>query len=321
MKGLNIMNSLNIVLVFIVLMSLGFFTNKFKLVDSNFINSLSSFVFKIIFPAMVINSMISDSSKVSVSTLILLVAIATVSIIFMYFIGNFMNFIFKNKGDKARILRFGLMYPNYAFMAYPVMEILFGHAGLFYIAIFTIPVRILYFSLSGLLLKGPSSDDDSKDSKPALLANIKTALLNPAVIAVPVGLILYYFKIPLPEFISQTIKYLAATATPLGMIILGLALPQKGFIKAFSDKKILIQSFFRLFIAPALGLLFFSFVHVDPLIRNVSIIYLALPMVSSSVILSINYKSDWKTCAKAVLVSTILSVVTLPIWIWVIGTL
>jgi len=313
------MNALNFALVLLIFMSIGFFARKYNYVDANFLQSLSSLVFKFVFPAMIINSMKFENSSGDLKNIVDLIFIASVSLIVMFAVGTVMNKILRCLGDRARILRHGIMYPNFTFMAFPVMEALFGQKGLFYISIFTIPIRISYYMLSGFLIKGVDVTEDKAKRTKSMAQNIKKALINPAVIAVPIGLCIYFFSIPLPMFASKAISLLAATASPLGMIISGLALPQQGFKEAFTDKKILCQSFVRLLLAPLLALLLLKLVPIDPLVKNISILYCALPTASSAVIYALNFRSDVNSCAKSILVTTVLSIFTLPLWTWLLG--
>ena len=313
------MNALNFSLVLLICMGIGFFANRFKVVDPKFLTSLSSLVFTFIFPAMIINSMQLQNSTSDVINIIDLFIIASVSLIVLFFVGTLMNRLTKSEGDKAQVLRFGIIYPNFTYMAFPVMEALYGQKGLFYISIFTVPIRISYYILSGFLIKGFGAMEDKAEKRQYLRSGIKKALLNPAVISVPIGLCIYFFRIPLPFFASKTISILAATASPLGMIISGLALPQKEFKDAFLDKKILVQTVVRLVVAPLLALLALRMVHLDALVRNVSILYCAMPTASSAVVFALNFKSDVSTCAKSVLVSTVCSILTLPLWTLVLS--
>lgn len=312
------MDAFNFALVLLVFMFLGFIANKLKIVDSNFLNSLTSLVFKVIFPAMIINSMqMKDSSEYLMNGLTLIV-ISSVILAFLFILGTIMNKITGCKGDKARILRHGLIFPNFTFLAFPVMESLYGQKGLFYISFFTIPVRISYYMFSGFLVKGFNTNEDKAQRKKYILENIKKACLTPAVIAVPVGLCIYFFSIPLPFFISKSMSMLAASAAPLGMLISGLALPLDGFKDAFKDKKILFQALINMVIAPLIAFLLLGIMDIDPLVKKITILYCALPMASSAVVFAIQYKSDLDTCVKCILATNVFSVLTLPFWSWVV---
>lgn len=312
------MGALNFALVLLIFMFLGFISNHLKIVDSNFLNSLTSFVFKIIFPAMIVNSMQLKDSSGNLKNAVILILISSAVLIITFILGTLMNAITRCKGDKARILRHGLIFPNFTFLAYPVMEALYGQIGLFYISFFTIPVRISYYMFSGFLVKGFDALEDKSERKKYILENVKKAFLTPAVIAVPVGLCIYFFSIPLPFFISKTISMLAGAAAPLGMLISGLALNLEGFKEAFKDKYILFQAFFNLVIVPLIAFLLLGLFEIDPLVKKISILYCALPMASSAVVFAIQYKSDLNTCVRSILATNVFSILTLSFWSWAV---
>jgi predicted permease len=314
----DIMDALNFALVLLVFMLLGFITNQFKLVHSSFLESLTNFVFKIIFPALIINSMQMKDSAGDIKNAVIMIIISTAVLIGTFILGSIMNTLTRCKGDKGRVLRHGLIFPNFTFLAFPVMEALYGQIGLFYISFFVIPVRISYYMFSGFLVKGFDALEDKEERRKYIAENVKKAFLTPAVLAVPVGLLIYFFSIPLPFFISKSISMLAGAAAPLGMLISGLALNLEGFKEAFKDKKILMASVFKLIIVPLSAFLILSMMDLDPMVKKISILYCALPTASSAVVFAIQYKSDLNTCVRSILASNVYSVLTLPFWSWVV---
>ena len=68
--------------------------------------------------------------------------------------------------------------------------------------------------------------------------------------------------------------------------------------------------------AAAVGifLLVSRFWHVDPLVAKISILYCALPAAATTTVLAIKAQSDATKAAQCVFVTTLLSVLTLPLW-------
>ena len=147
-------------------------------------------------------------------------------------------------------------------------------------------------------------------SKKALVKKVAT---HPCIVAVYIGLILLVTQLPLPEFLGSTIKSVGNCTTPLSMILIGTILAEVD-VKSILSKTVFAYTAIRLVVIPLLTLIGCRLCHVDPLITGVSVLLAGMPAGSSTAILAAKYDGDYKFATKCVVVSTILSLVTIPIW-------
>ena len=136
---------------------------------------------------------------------------------------------------------------------------------------------------------------------------------KPALLAVAVGLVLYLGQIPVPYLIAQPISLLAGMNTPLSMLITGI-------IIATSDLRPVIRSFqlwhailIRMLIIPAASFLFCLLTGTGGMVGAVVILLEACPCAALTSVLAIQYRYSEQLAAGLVVLSTLLSIVTLPL--------
>ena len=344
------MNAFGLALVMFLLICAGYLARRMRLVDAHFGPSLASFIFNIVFPALIIRSMNMPFSLSDLRNGGVLMLICIAVMVAMYFLGNTTNAVTGHGGrhpdGMARILRFAMMFPNFTFMAFPVIDALYGKTGLFYVTMYTIPMRIVFYTLGPLLMRGrrppqpaeppvpseatveeiPAGNpaDSGLRSGPGSTGGL-SALLNPAVLAIPVGLLLYLFSIQLPDPLGKALDYLASVATPMGMVVSGVTLADSSLSRLFTEVRVFLLSAMRLLLAPALvfaalsALALVPGLAVDPLVLKVAVVFSAMPAASSTTIFALRFSNDAERAAQTVFISTILSILTVPLVALVVG--
>ena len=337
------MSAANLAIIMFLLILTGYAARKFNIVDERFGQSLSMFLYDFVFPAIIISSMSIPSDKGDSRNFLHLILIGTFTMPVMVGLSLLgLAFIKFTRGKKSRsltpkegdtglagglvekkslgdsfpgIMTFAMMFPNFTFMAYPVMEALFPDKGLLYISIYTVPVRLVIYIAGPLLVKPPSQKGVPFKE---VARSAASALLTPPVIAVPIGLLVYYFNITFPAPIAATLDYLAKTATPMGMVVTGILLAQASLGKLFSDKRMYIFTVLRLVIAPVLVFLALYKLPLDPTVIKLSVIYSALPAASTTTVMALQYKGDASMAAGAVFLSTVFSIISIPLCAYIL---
>jgi len=293
---------LTLVLFFLILT--GFAARKLKIVDEGFVKSLSSFLFNMAYPALIIKSMQFSFTPESFVTSSRLVALSILVLIVSWCAAKLVNTVSKSNPDAAGVTTFTIMYSNFTFMAFPVIEELYGEDMLFYLAIFTVTLRIAYCT------HGVSTIAGSMKEKSGI--NLKS-VVNPPVIAILVGLMLYFFSLRLPYPVARTIEMLSQVVSPLGMVVAGLILAEFDYKEVFKGGRAYLISFVRLIVIPLIVFLIVKALGLPDIERQIAVIVSAMPVASVGVIISAKYGADRKLAAKATFISTLFSIITVPI--------
>lgn len=333
------MTAITLALQMTVLMCVGYFARRKSLVDEHFAKSLASFIYNIVFPCVVVRAMVSgvDADRLADMGFLLIASLASMGLFFL--LGVIFNKITRKKDAMSRILIMNLMFVNFTYMAFPVMEELFGEVGSLYIAIYTTPVRILFYIVCPLLLTwkmmpatetGSEIANDASQTRkmPAKTTKERSGILrvifSPPVIAVPVGLLIAAMPFSIPSPIMSVLSSLAGVATPMGMALCGITLANLPIKEGFRDVRIWVMSFLRLLVAPAIVLGIFLLLRMKPLPMDsvavkVAILYCALPAAASTTVITMKVNSDSTKAAQCVFITTVLSVLTLPIWVMLLN--
>ena len=318
------MTALSLAIQMAIFMCIGFFAKKGRIVDDRFSASLAAFIFNFVFPCSVIHSMQVDYDPAQVLNGGVLILVSLITMVVMLGLGILTNRITRKSDDMSRILIVNLMFTNFTYMAFPIMETLYGSLGSFYIAVYTIPVRILFYVATPLIFTLGKDEKEGVSAK-RIRRDVVRALLSPPVVAVPVGLVIYIFGISIPGPISGVIESLSRVAAPMGMVLCGVTMAAIPLSKILRENRVFLIAALRLLVAPAimLGIYFVVtlWIPIDPVIAKVSILYCALPVAATTTILAIKAQSDATRAAQCVFVTTLISIVTLPMWAEILNRL
>lgn len=212
--------------------------------------------------------------------------------------------------DKRAVLQYATLIPNAGILGLVVAEGIFGTLGMLYTSFYVIPQRILMWTLGVSYFEG----DNHSDKKEV----VRRVLLNPCFLSVMVGIVIMLFQIQLPGVLSMTIKSLAGGNTMCAMMLTGSVLAQTG-LKTVIEPAALRYCAVRLVLQPALTLLGCWLAGVDPFVTSVAVVLCGTPAPTTASALATKYGKGEQFCAKLVVLSTLLSLVTIPIWCLLLG--
>lgn len=202
-----------------------------------------------------------------------------------------------------KVLQYATICSNAGILGNPIAEGIFGSLGLLYASVYLIPQRTFMWSA------GLTYFTESPDKK--TLA--KKVLTHPCIIAVFIGLALMISQMKLPGFINQTVITIGNANTAVSMMLIGTILAGVP-LKTLAGKTTCYYSFVRLVLMPALVWGMCRLLSVDTLVSNVSVVLAGMPAASVTAILAAKYGADAEFATKCVVFSTLLSMVTVPLW-------
>lgn len=214
-------------------------------------------------------------------------------------------------------------FQNSGFLAIPIAFALFGEDGVLYVVMFSIGFNILYWTFGVWLI---SRSSEIKIGTAPIFLDITTIkngrcpyflknLLNPAIFALALGLILGISCVNLPKFFLEASRMVGDTTVPLAMLVVGGMLAAKGFKRETTPREVLAIVLCKLIIVPAVFLVFLkSFKDIPPLVRSITMLQAALPTASTSPLFAKRFGGDHELASDAVFFTTLFSVVTMPVF-------
>lgn len=294
-----------------ILALIGVFTSRKKILPDNAGQTLHSIVFSITLPLLIVSSL----SKLEISGDIikngaLVIVFAYMAIILQLTIGYFSAKAMKLSEVHANLHRVHSFFGNIVFLGFPLIDALFPDGeALLYAALYQLVTNTILWTTGVLLL--------SREKTKSRTANIKK-LINPNTIALSIGFLMMIFSIKLPPILQDSLGNLGKTTLYLAMLYIGILLGKSRIDSVLTKLQTFILSFNKLFLVPVI--LMFMIYGLQQLIGfnfpfvpfSVVVIEAATPCGTILVIIAKNYGSDDKLAMENVVLSTIISIVSLP---------
>lgn len=291
---------INQVIILFLIMLVGIYARKKEILNTEVNTKLSDFLLNITLPCLILSSFNFDYSQ----DMMIKARLIFMYSVIIHFVLIFVSGIFAYKFEEGskKVLRFATIFSNCGFMGYPVLEGLFGNIGVFYGSIFNIPFNLFFLSYGVMLYTG------KKDLK-----TLKNALKHPGIIATVLGLLLFTFSISLPSPLFKALSSVGSMTTPLSMIIVGSMLAEINIKEIFSGFVVYYASFVRLIIAPIVTIIILKLLHADRLLFQIAVTIETMPVAVIATVLAEKYGADTKLASRCVFISTIFSMITIPI--------
>lgn len=287
--------------VMFLLMLMGLVVTKKGLLTAAGKKCLTDLLVNLVIPCNIIYAftLSGDKSAVDQFGMVLLVAVLT---------GGFsvaLSAVAYNRfpHEEKKVLQYATVVSNAGFMGNAVAEGIFGPLGLVYTAIYIIPQRIFMWSI------GVSYFDQSEKGAKGL----RKALTHPCIIAVAVGLVLMIAHITLPSILVTTVKKVSDCCTALSMFVIGAILAEVD-LRTVITPKTLAFSAVRLCGIPLVTLIVCLLLGAQPLVTGVAVILAGMPAGATTSILAAQYGTGEKFAVKIVVLTTALSMLSIPLW-------
>lgn len=291
-----------------ILMMVGALLKKTGVISAEGKKTLSDLCIKVVIPCNIFKSFLIDFTPDILKNCGLLIVSAVILQIVCLLLNRFIYNGYELR--RKKVLQYCTIVPMSGFLGNPIAEGIYSSVGVLYTSIFLIPMRIIMWSVGTSYFVIGQKTDTKKV--------LKNVLMHPALVAIYLGLICMVTGFRPPAVLLRPIQYLGNCNTALTMIIVGTILADVPILSIF-NKDTLMYSGLRLALLPAaafgLGLL----LGLDNVSHGVSVLMTGMPAGATAAILAARYESDAEFATKCVVLSTLLSMITLPIWAHIVG--
>lgn len=295
------------VLIMFLLIAVGFFAFKIKMIDRIGIRQITDLLLYIITPAIIFSAFTQERTEALLINLFIAFGLAVVSYLVGFLVAY--TFIRKKNNPHATIERFGIIYPNNGFMGIPLVASVLGSEGIFYATAF-ICIGNIFTWTHGISIMSRKRAEEGNTEKMKL--PVKQLLLSPPLLSFFVGLVVFLLAIPIPNVIGQTIDYISSLNTPIAMIVVGATLAQTNVLSAFCSLRVYKIVALANFAVPLLVIAISIFIPVSSNILMNNIIISACPSAANTIIFAEKYQNDVEYATKMFTLSNLLTVITLP---------
>ena len=285
----------------------GVVLKKRGILDDSGKRCLTDLCFTLILPCNIIKSFMVDLDWAVIRAFGVLLLIA----VFVQVLCLVLNwFIYNRAGEKKKkILQYCTMVSNSGFLGNPVAEGVYGSPGLMYASIYVIPMRVVMWVAGTIYFEAGRAD------KKKVLQNVLT---HPCIIATYIGLFLMLTGFRFPGVIDSGIRYIAACNSAVTLFVVGTVLADVSIFEMF-DPVAALFSIVRLILLPAVPFVLGKLSGLENTAIGVAVILTGMPAGVSAALFGARYDCEPAFASKCVVLSTVLSMVTIPVWCWLVG--
>lgn len=284
---------------------LGFVLGKLKMISTETNKQLTNLLLTVFMPASLFLAFPAEYSETSLN---LFFAGIVAGVLIMFTLIILAKLIFNKvwfKGGLRFESQFALIFNNATFLGYPIVVNTFGPSGIIAYCGFIIAFNIALFSYGIWLFE--------RKITPKLFKSIVT---NPNIIAVILGMLLFLANIKLPTFITSAVGFVGNATTPLSIICIGFMLSHADFKTIFKKWRLIFTAIIQLVLGPVVTFFLLTWLKFPTEVIQVCTLIQALPTATSLALFATKYGGNNIESSELVTVSTLLSIVTMPLMVY-----
>lgn len=311
-----------ITVIFLLLLAVpGFIFAKTKMFPKTASETLSVIVLYGCQPILIFTSFQGCAFSFDIAVNMLLVAGIAVAAHLIMFLLVKVLFAKWQDDDKVKLVKYLSVFSNCGFMGLPFLQSLFTNSALqaelvVYCAVVLAVFNILNWTFGVYII-----------TKDKTQITTKKVLLNPVILAVIVSLALFLaLQKPLVDFttagtvgyklvtkLMSSLQFLSNMVTPLSMFVIGIRLANIEWKQLLTDKWAYIATSVKLVAMSLLTMFLVAFLPIDSTIKYTVFFLLSMPCATSGAMMAVQFGKDSDFASIGVVLSTICSVVTLPL--------
>lgn len=286
--------------VLFLLIGVGFILGRLGRIDAHTSRQMSTLLLYVVSPCVIINSLQVPFTAALMQALLWGC---------LFLVGQYLLLIFlsqctfrKQPKETRSVLRFAQVYSNNVFMGLPLLQAVLGTAA----SVFVVPSMVMFnvFQWShGVTIMGGKM-------------SLRRSLINPGMVGIVIGFSLFLARVTLPGVFADTVVFLGRMNTPMAMVIIGVQMAGTDLKSTFTNKRLYAAAAVKLLVSPlvTMGLMLPFRAGLDSDLFCALIILSAAPCAGVTSILAQRFEQDTASAAQAVSLSTLLSLLTLPLF-------
>ena len=297
------MANINIMLILLAIVIVGYVAGKLKYMGGDFDRRLSNIIIDITCPALILSS--TMGGKLPDRSLILpLLGISLLTYVLLAIAAWTLPRWLTKKSEDRGTVGFALMFGNVGFIGYPIVGAIFGHEAVFYAAILNVVNTLTVFTAGVMLMNG---------ERQRMAFQSKILVSTPMISAYLAILIVALGIDNIPSVISQPITMIGGITVPGALLIIGSSMSRLSWRMMLGSGVVYVTTAFRLLILPLLLYVIFRTMGFDSLVVNINTLVIAMPVATYGTILCLRYGRDTALITEITFISTLLSVLTIPL--------
>ncbi|MBE6856201.1 MAG: AEC family transporter [Ruminococcus sp.] len=290
---------LNQTVIMLILIIVGIICAKTGIISKNANKDLSAFVLQIVNPVVILMAYQMEYRSDLVKNLLMCFLLSLMAFIIVIPLA-YLLIPDKTERDTS-VERFSAIYSNCGFMGIPLINALFGTEGVFYLTAFITFFNLFVWTHGIILISGEKS-----------LKQVIKVFYSPTVIAIFLGVIMFFARIRIPSVPAQALEFIADLNTPMAMIVSGVTMADTNVTALIKKLRVYYIVLLKLIVLPLALAVVLTFLPADEKVRMTVLVAASAPPAAMCTLQCIRYNKNSVYASEIFTAGTILSIITLP---------
>ena len=301
----NIVTQMVILLLLVVA---GFISNKCGLTGGEFDRRLSNFIINVSCPSLILSSVMGDVVP-DRRLIIPLLVVGFLTYVALFGVAWLLPRYFVREAYMRGMYSFMLMFGNVGFIGYPVVASIFGPQAVFYACLLNVPNTLFIFVVGTVFVLGGGGK----------LRFSPRTLYCPGMIASYLSIVIVAMGWEqVPRVVAEPLRLLGGITVPGALLVIGSSMANIGRSHMLGSPRIYVMAALRLMAIPVLIYALSAIAGVDETVNRVNTVIIGMPVASYGTMFCLKYGRDETEMVRGTLVTTILSVVTIPLLTYIL---
>ena len=299
------------IIILSIVVVIGLLASRVKVITIDTKDFLARIIFNITLPLMLLcNFSRIDITPSILSNSLIIILLTVFVLLFMLLIGWLSSRLFKMTKREASIFKAHSVFGNIIYLGFPLIAALYGEEGLLYASMFQLVSNMLMWTVGVVILNQEKETSAWKSVK---------HILNPNTFAIVIGFLMFLFSLKLPPVLLKSLGGLGDSNTYLSMLYIGSMMyytTLKGFL---NNKEVYILTINKLIVVPLMLIFILAGINymfpekINILVYSVVLLQASMPAMVNIVIMAKIFGADDQLGTANVFLSTIVSLITLPV--------
>jgi len=293
-------------------MAVGYYLYKKEIFTVEINQKLSHFILNMTMPLLIITSL-NGTTIENRGQIFFYIIVGLGFYGAMPFVAKLMNRLTGVPKEERPVYEAFYIFSNNLFMGYPVCASLYGAGCIFFVSMFNLAYNLIYFTYGNYLFEG-------KDSQKKSAAEMAKATINPGLVSSLAAVILFLADIKLPAGFVEVCEFVGNITSPLSMVVIGSVIASYSVMDLLKyNWRIYVISAFRLLVMPVVTYFVMTALGFDGVMLGVAVISMGMPVGTMVSMGCVKAQRNEELGAAGVVVTTILSILTTPVLLILMG--
>ena len=305
-----ILNAFSGVATIFLLGFIGFYLARSGMFPPQAIATLPWFTTTVAIPPFLMRTATETITKEQLASLLFETRIPCFSILIAFVSAILLSRLLRIAPKRKAMFQVGIATSNTMSIGLPINLALFGSVSLPYVLLYFVANAIFFWTIGCTTIARSGNAVDA----PIFSLDTLKRVLSPPIVGFSLGLLLVFLDLRIPEFLDNTFKYLGDMVIGLTTLYIGMMISSIRREELSIDRDIIVATVGRMLFSPMIVLFLTWLMPVEPLMRNVFVIQSSLPVMINAAVLSAYYKTDAQYATILISVTTLLSLITIPLY-------